>query len=171
MKSVLDGLAFLPHTVPVVVLGLAWVLIGIHAHFIPIYGTIWIIALAQIGIFLPYTTRATNGAVLQIHSELEDAGIMSGARLPYVFRRILLPLLAPSLAAAALWVGIHAAGDFTLSVLLASPDSQPVSIYIWNNYLNGYLDRSPAAAIVLLILISLFLFGARALARLHPGSA
>ena len=45
-----------------------------------------------------YGTRMTNGALIQIHADLDESAHMCGATTGGVIRRVLLPLLAPALA-------------------------------------------------------------------------
>jgi len=42
-----------------------------------------------------FATRTTNGGLMQIHSELEEAGAASGARQINNLRKITVPLLIP----------------------------------------------------------------------------
>ena len=53
----------------------------------PLYGTIWIIVLAHVTAFLAFGTRTMNGALIQIHRELENAAIASGASWGTSLRR------------------------------------------------------------------------------------
>jgi hypothetical protein len=46
--------------------------------FIPIDGTIWIIAIAYLTIYQSFGSRTMNSVVLQLHSELEEAMTMPG---------------------------------------------------------------------------------------------
>jgi len=41
---------------------------------IPIYGTIWMLLIAYVTRFIPYGMRSASGSIMQIHSELEEAG-------------------------------------------------------------------------------------------------
>ena len=90
-RGLIDSIAFLPFTAPSIVFSLAFLLIAFWIDgVIPIYGTIWLIALAHISRFLPFGTRTTNGAMIQLHRELEEAGSVSGADWLTVFRLITL---------------------------------------------------------------------------------
>ncbi|HZD41310.1 MAG TPA: iron ABC transporter permease, partial [Terriglobales bacterium] len=67
----LDFLAFVPITIPGIVLGMALILLYV-AFPIPIYGTIWVLLIAYVTRYIPYGMRAASGSILQIHSELEE---------------------------------------------------------------------------------------------------
>jgi iron(III) transport system permease protein len=153
-KSLLDAMAFMPHTVPGIVMGLAWLIIGLFI-LVPTYGTIWLIVIAHVSLFIAYGTRTTNGAMFQIHRELEEAGAMSGAAWFATFRRIVVPLLIPSLVAGWLWVAIHSGRELTVALLLQSSSNRIVSAYIWQQFFNGRLNLAAAAGVVLVLLIIL----------------
>ena len=70
LKAALDILSFLPLSFPSIVIALALLIFFLKFRFIPIYGTIWIIALAFVIRYLAYTSRTIGAAVLQIHKEL-----------------------------------------------------------------------------------------------------
>ena len=151
-KSILDMLAFMPHTVPGIVMGLAWLIIGLFV-LVPAYGTIWLIVIAHVSLFIAYGTRTTNGAMFQIHRELEEAGAMSGAAWISVFRRIILPLLMPSLVAGWLWVAIHSGRELTVALLLQSSSNRIISAYVWQQFFGGRLNLAAAAGVLLVLLI------------------
>ena len=78
LASYLATVSFLPQGVPSIVIGLA--LIFVYVRFpIPIYGTLWIIALAMTTRYLAFSSRATTSALIQVHGELEEASQMAGA--------------------------------------------------------------------------------------------
>ena len=151
-KSVLDALAFLPHTVPGIVMGLAWLIIGLFL-LSPMYGTLWLIALAHVSLFIAYGTRTTNGAMFQIHRELEEASAMSGAGWFSTFRSIVLPLLMPSLAAGWLWVAIHSGRELTVALLLQSSSNRIISAYVFQQFFGGRLNLAAAAGVLLVAII------------------
>ena len=46
---------------------------------LPIYGTLWIIAIAYVIRYMPYGMRYVYSGVLQLHRELEEAAGVAGA--------------------------------------------------------------------------------------------
>jgi len=50
-----------------------------------IYGTVWIIVLAFITQYCAFGTRVMNGAIIQIHKELEEAAYVTSEPLPRLF--------------------------------------------------------------------------------------
>ncbi len=164
-RGVIDSIAFLPFTAPSIVFGLAFLLIAFWVDgIIHIYGTIWLIALAHISRFLPFGTRTTNGAMMQLHRELEEAGSVSGADWLTVFRLITLRLLIPSLLAGWLWIAVHSGRELSIALLLSTTrDNQILSALSWARWENGRLDDAAALGIVLMGIMAVFIILARVL--------
>ena len=116
----LDALVFSPIAVPSVIIG-ASVLFAYLLLPIPVYNTIWILLIAYVTLYLPYGMRFATSGLAQVHRELEEAAEMAGAGALGVFARVLLPLLAPILIAAWLYVFVLAVRELSASVFLVGP--------------------------------------------------
>ena len=79
-RKLLDQLAFMPHAIPGIVLGIAFFWVFLKIDFLPIYGTVWAISIGFTVSFLSYGTRSMSASLLQVHKELEEAAYVSGAR-------------------------------------------------------------------------------------------
>src|SRR5919106_294782 len=119
----LDFLAFIPITVPGIVMGMALILLYV-AFPLPIYGTIWLLLIAYVTRYIPYGMRSASGSILQIHSELEEAASASGASWWETFKRVTLQLLRPGIAAGWIYICIVSFREFSTSVLLATGESR-----------------------------------------------
>ncbi|OFW16433.1 MAG: ABC transporter permease [Acidobacteria bacterium RIFCSPLOWO2_02_FULL_67_21] len=152
-RWLLDNVASLPIVFPGLVLGLSIMIFYLNVD-VGIYGTIWIMLIAYVTRFMPYGLRYTTTSMLQIHRELEESAAMSGASWSTTFRRVVLPLLKPGLLAGWIYVMIVSIRELSTSILLYSPDTQVVSIVIWELWENGqYVELS---ALGVLFIISLF---------------
>ena len=153
-RWLLDNVASLPIVFPGLVLGLSIMIFYLNVD-VGIYGTIWIMLLAYITRFMPYGLRYSTTSMVQIHKELEESAAMCGASWLTTFRRIVLPLLKPGLLAGWIYVMIVSIRELSTSILLYSPDTQVISIVIWELWENGqYVELS---ALGVLFIISLFL--------------
>lgn len=147
---VLDFLAFVPITVPGIVLGMALILLYV-AFPLPIYGTIWVLMIAYVTRYLPYGMRASSGAILQIHSELEEAAGTSGASWWQTFRRVTLPLLRPGFVAGWIYIFVVSFREFSTSVLLATGESRVLSILLFNMFEQGQVTVVAAIGILMIL--------------------
>jgi len=164
MANYLATVSFLPQCVPSIVIGLA--LIFVYVRFpIPIYGTLWIIALAMTTRYLAFSSRATTASLIQVHGELEEASQMAGAPWSRTLRRITMPLLAPAMINVFLWVAVHAMQELSMALMLYTPDTVVISTMIWSMWQNGRTADAAVLAVVLILLSALLLLGAQAVAN------
>ncbi len=155
-RKLLDQLAFVPHAIPGIVMGIAFFWLFLKLDFLPIYGTVWAISIGFTISFLSYGTRAMNAALLQIHKELEEAAYVSGASPWRAMRRVIVPLLMPTFAGIWIWVVLHAVRVAGMPLILyEGPNNQVLSILIWNMWDDGYVPA--VAAIGTLLMVALVL--------------
>jgi iron(III) transport system permease protein len=156
-RWLLDNVASLPLVFPGLVLGLAIMIFYLNVN-VGVYGTIWIMLIAYVTRFMPYGLRYSTTSMLQIHKELEESAAMSGASWSTTFRRIVLPLLKPGLLAGWIYVMIVSIRELSTSILLYSPDTQVVSIVIWELWENGqYVELSALGVLFIIALFTLVL--------------
>jgi len=156
-RWLLDNIASLPMVFPGLVLGLAIMIFYLNVD-VGIYGTIWIMLIAYVTRFMPYGLRYNTSSMLQIHKELEESAAMSGASWITTFRRVILPLLKPGLLAGWIYVMIVSIRELSTSILLYSPDTQVMSITIWELWENGqYVELSALGVMFITALFFLVL--------------
>ena len=162
-----DFIAFLPHAVPSIVFGVGALLLTLFVlqRALPLYGTVWILLIVFTIARISYGTRMTNSGLIQIHAELEESAQMSGATLGQGFRRISVPLLAPTLLYAWLWIALLTFRELTLAVILSTADNITFPVVVWSLWLGGGLGQASALALVMLLmmtpLIAVYWFFAR----------
>jgi iron(III) transport system permease protein len=155
-RRLLDQLAFVPHAIPGIVMGIAFFWVFLKLDFLPIYGTVWAMSIGFTVSFLSYGTRSTNAALLQIHKELEEAAYVSGARPWRTLWRVFFPLMLPTFVGIWIWVVLHAVRIAGLPLILyEGPQNQVLSILIWNMWDEGYVPA--VAAIGTLLIVALLL--------------
>ena len=158
-RGVFDAIAFLPHAVPNIVFGLGALLLALYVvgAAVPLFGTLWLLLLVFIVARLSYGTRMTNGSLVQIHRELEEAAAMSGASTARIVSRILLPLMAPSLVYAWLWIALLTFRELTLAVLLTTRANITLPVVVWSLWLSGQIGRGAALTLLMLALLMPFI--------------
>ena len=154
----LDTIAFLPRTIPGVVIALAIFLTFLPT---PLYGTIAILVLAHIINYMAFAVRSIHATLLQLDPELEEAARTSGAGTFATFSAILLPLLRPALLNSWLWVAAHSVRDFTYPLMLATTGNIVVSQLLWQVWERGFLERASAMAIMLMVTLIVLVLPAR----------
>ena len=146
-------LGVLPVAVPGIVYG-----IGLMWTFLrtPLYGTVWVLLLAYIAKFLPYSIVVSRAGVLQVHPELEQSARMCGASGLKALRAITMPLLKPTLIAIIFFVMLMSIKELSASILLYTQRSQVLSVLTWH-YMDAGNYQFAAAIGVLQTLIMIAL--------------
>ena len=149
-RSVFDFIAFAPHVIPHTLFSIAALLVALFVldNFLPLYGTIWILIIVMLVIRLSYGTRMTNGALIQIHPELEESAEMCGAATGGVIWRILRPLVAPTLLHTWLWTALLTCRELAVILFLTTSHNLTLPYLIWTN-----MDGNPGTAAVLALLM------------------
>ena len=151
-RGLLDFLAFIPITIPGIVLGISliWVYFTVP---IPIYGTLWILLVAYVTRYLPYGIRSASAGIVQVHRELEEAAAAAGAKWWPTFTRILLPLLRPALVGAWVYIFIISLRELGSSILLYSSDSVVLAVRIFDLRDSGNYTTIAALSVFLIVLL------------------
>jgi iron(III) transport system permease protein len=150
---ILDVLSMIPLGVPPLMIGVALVFMAFSVRFLSLYGTIWVIALGHIIHFLPVSSRMMQVGLLQITSELEEAAASAGASVLQTFRRILLPLLVPTILALVIWVLVHSIREFSIAVMLQSGRNSVLSTILFGYWETGSPEHAAALAVMLMLLL------------------
>ncbi|HEV8536921.1 MAG TPA: iron ABC transporter permease [Candidatus Limnocylindria bacterium] len=153
-RGMLDFLAFVPITIPGIVLGISLIWVSFIVP-LRIYGTIWILLVAYVTRYLPYGIRSATAGLVQIHRELEEAASAAGAGWWPTFTRVLLPLLRPALLGAWIYVFIVSLRELGSSVLLASADSVVLAVRIFDLRDSGNYTTIAALSVVLVVILVL----------------
>jgi iron(III) transport system permease protein len=164
MAPVLEGLCWLPHILPGILLslGVLWLLLATPLRFV-LYGTVWGIAFALIIGDSPVTTQTFRAGFLQLGFDLEEAARLSGASWSYAYRKILLPLLAPIAGAVGLMNFGSALTSISTPVLLYSHQSRPLSLLLLEYSVTGELERGAALGLLITAIICLMMLAGRRL--------
>jgi iron(III) transport system permease protein len=151
-RAILDGIAFLPQVIPSIIIALAMIFLYARPplNAIPIYGTIWIIILGLTTHYLAFGTRSMNGAIIQVSKELEEAARASGAGKIRMLFRITLPLILPTFVSAWIWVVAHAMRAFSMPLILASSDTELISVRLWIMWERGAATSAAALGVLLI---------------------
>lgn len=146
-RGVIEALTFIPWAFPgtALAIGLLWTYVYMP---LPIYGTLWILLIAYITRFLPYGLRAMTSTVVQIHGDLPEASMVCGAGFAATFRRVLLPLLRPGFIAGWIILATIYLREFSTSIFLYSPGSEPLGPLLYHFYVDGNLGPMCSLALI-----------------------
>jgi iron(III) transport system permease protein len=147
----LDGAIKFPSTLSHIVLAVGFVLALAGPPF-ELGGTLTILLLAYLALYLPQAAVAADAAVAQVGAELPEASRVSHAGEARTFRRVYLPLMLPGLITGWALLFVRMIGDLTASSILAGTGNPVVGFRILEIYQNGSYATLAALSTVLTVI-------------------
>jgi iron(III) transport system permease protein len=147
----LEQLAMLPLAFPGTVLAYGMLRAWIQPPLV-LYGTMWILLAAYVGRYLPYGVQSTSSNLAQIHPELEESSLMSGASWPATFRRITLPLLRSGIMAGWILLFVSFLRELSASVLLYTPKQVVLSVALFDLWASGDIGYLSALSMLMIVI-------------------
>ena len=158
-KSVLEVMIDIPFALPTVVAGL--VLLSLYGQDSPlgvdVANTRVAVFLAFLFVTLPFVVRMVQPVLEELDRDVEEAAASLGASRLTTFRRIILPSLAPAIAAGAALSFARGVSEYGSLVLLSGNlpfKTEVTSVRILSSIEN---DNVPAAAAVATVLLAISL--------------
>ncbi|QKW27703.1 ABC transporter permease subunit [Streptomyces seoulensis] len=148
-RRLLDALFVLPVAVPSVVVGLS-VLVAFSQPPLLLNGTGSIVIVAHTVLVTAFAHQSVSAAIVRLDPGYEQAAASLGARPAYVLWRVRLPLLLPSLTAAAGLCFALSMGELSATMMLYPPDWTPLPVLIFAATDRGALFTGSAVAVVLM---------------------
>lgn len=150
----LSGTIHVGYAIPGTVLGLSLILL--YNTYLPwLYGTAGVLVLAYLIRFLTQSVQGLDAALAGINPHLEEAARSLAASPGTVLRRVLAPLVRPTLFAVWTLVFISAMKELDATLLLrpAGFDTLPVRVYI--HTVEAEYDKAGALALLLITFTAL----------------
>ncbi len=155
------GWAVVFHMVPPITLVAAW---------FPIYRELGLdntylgLTLGHVAMNLPMALWLMTNFVRDVPVELEEAARIDGCSTPYLIWRIVVPLVAPGLAATAILMFIFSWNEFAVALNLTAKQTATVPVAIAKfaqGYEIKYGEMAATAALALVPALAFLLFGQR----------
>jgi len=169
-KGIVNSLIDLPFALPTIVAGLT--LLALYGPKSPVGIDLAFsraaIVLALLFVTLPFVVRAVQPVLLELDREMEEAAESLGARRRTVFRRIILPNLAPAILAGSGLGFARAVGEFGSLVLITGNipfKTEVASVFIFSQVESDNVTGAAAVSVVLLLVSLGLLLAIGALSR------
>jgi iron(III) transport system permease protein len=170
-RGPLDFLLSLPFSIPGTVVAI-YLIVAYSAPTVfsggqVLLGTFWILPLAYFIRTYPLLFRSVSSSLEKIDESVLEASSTLGAGSSIRLRRIILPIVFPSIVGGSLLVMNAALGEFVSSILLYTHSNRPLSIEILSQ-LRGYnLGSAASYGVVLFVLVLSLAFLSDRLMRRH----
>ena len=165
-KGVLDFISWLPWAIPGILMGLAllWTVFETRILLF-LYGSVHLLIIALFIKSMPFGVQISKSVLVQLGPELEEAARISGGSWLQCYRRVLIPLLTPTLIVVGLLGFMSAARDISTVVLLGSSQSRTMALLALDYAFGGQFERGSVVAfmtsivVIIIALISHFIGG------------
>jgi iron(III) transport system permease protein len=164
LRYAFESVAFLPQAVPEIIfaVGALFAALFFLRGAFDLYGTLALLLIVYVLLRVSFATRVLNGALVQVHRELEEAAYTAGASEGTALWRIVVPLLKPALLNAWLWMALLTVRELTVVTILFAATVPTLPLVVWGLWHGGNLTQSAAATLVmvgaLLPLLALYAF-------------
>ena len=151
-RHLLDFLTWLPFTVPGILLSFGLLTMFLTPLFRSLYGSIITLVLAGVIAGMPLAAQILKANLMQFGSELEEASWLTGGNWLQTYRRIVLPLLMPTLVVVALIALIGAASNISQVALLSNAANRPLSMLQLDYMAQGRFELASVVACLILFM-------------------
>jgi iron(III) transport system permease protein len=150
----IDYLVLVPRAVPGLLAGLAflWVFL-FFPPLTPLRATIVSMWVAYTVVWLAYGMRLISSSLLQVSSELEEAGRTVGASRGRISREITLPLIRHGLLGSWLLVFMIFEREYSTGVYLLAPGTEVIGAELVSLWQGGAIDVVAALSLVNVLLV------------------
>lgn len=169
LTHALDMLVMLPLTIAGTVLGIA-LINAFNGGWLVLTGSWVIMALAYFLRRMPTSVRAAAGPLHNLKDSIEEASMSLGVSPIKSFFRVVLPIIGPSVAAAAVLMWVTTLSELSATVVLYYGGMNTMPIEIFQQVDSGRLALACAYSVVLLLTIFIPLALARWVFRLKVGA-
>ncbi|MBU7477197.1 MULTISPECIES: ABC transporter permease [Lactiplantibacillus] len=164
LRQVNQILGALPLAIPNVVLALSlMILFSQWLAFTKLYGTLAILVIADITLFLPTTVQYLTAALKTFDGSLLQSARVFEPNFARIIRKIALPILWPALANSLIMAFIATSRELVVALLLLPSGMTTVSTYIYQSFEQGEAASGMALAVITVVLTLLGTTAARRL--------
>lgn len=151
--QLIELIAMTPLAVPAIVMGIGllwtWLLLPV-----PVYGTLLILAIACVAVFLPQGYRGISASMLQMDQDLEDSAVMLGARRSKAIVNVTLPLMRVGITSSFLLFLMLSMRELSASIFLFTSNTRILSILVFDNFDNGQSQSAAAVSVLYIVVIA-----------------
>jgi len=166
-KPALYVASLLPLMVPVIVTAVAMYFLFARLHLI---GNVWAFALADTVLATPTVLLIVSAAFRNVDVTLERAAATLGAHPARAFVAVTLPVVAPALAAGALFAFITSFDESVIALFLSSVSTSTLPKVMWDS-LRFQIDPTISAISTLLVALTVAVLGLGAIFLARTGQS
>ncbi|WP_418281709.1 ABC transporter permease [Halorubrum sp. DTA98] len=168
-RGVVDFLSLTPMAIPGIIMGgsllFTFLWVGRIHPLVDLYGTLWIMVIGSIIVYIPISSRIAVGNIVQIHTELEEAARIVGASWGRSVREVFVPLFKTPMAIIWFYLAIQVFHLLTIPIMTYSTGTEVIPVEVFTLYTRGAELELVSAistlfvAVTVVVLLALRWFG------------
>lgn len=147
-RGLVEYLAMLPAGIPALVMGVGFLWSWTRLTFLPLYGTLVILALAYTARFMPQGFRSLSGTLAQVQPDLEESAYVAGASRLRAVIKITIPLIRTGVASTMLLLFILSMRELSTTIFLFTSDTRVLSVVIFEQWASGNWPRVATISLI-----------------------
>jgi len=149
--KILSAFASSPLGLPGLIIGLGYLFAYVGT---PLYGTLWLPALALLSRFMPFALRTVSANLAGVHRSQEEAARVSGAGELRILIRVIIPQVWPAFVGA--WAVLFLIFTREVdSVVLLGGSAHIISVELYNMWRDSFIAEAAAVSVLLLAITGL----------------
>ena len=158
--QLMEVIAMAPLAIPSIVLGMGilWTWLTLP---LPVYGTLAILGIACMAVFLPQGYRSISSSMLQLDRDLEDSAVMLGANRARAVFSVTIPLMRVGITSTVLLYLMLSMRELSASLFLFTSETRILSILVFDNFDNGQTTGAAAISVFYVLVIAILAIAAQ----------
>lgn len=152
LSKTVNTLSFIPYLIPSMAFGMAYMAFSVKAGIL--YGSFLLLAIVGSVKYMPFATKSSTGAMMQLSGEIEEAAILTGTPWWKRMTRVIFPIQKSSFLSGYLLPFISCMRELSLFVFLIIDSNFIVTTLLMYYNEKGY-DQYGNALNLLIVLIVL----------------
>ncbi len=152
LSKTVNTLSFIPYLIPSMAFGMAYMAFSVKAGIL--YGSFLLLAIVGSVKYMPFATKSSTGAMMQLSGEIEEAAILTGTPWWKRMTRVIFPIQKSSFLSGYLLPFISSMRELSLFVFLIIDSNFIVTTLLMYYNEKGY-DQYGNALNLLIVLIVL----------------
>jgi iron(III) transport system permease protein len=152
-RGLVDFLSWLPIAIPGMIMGLGFLWLFLRTPVLQsFYGSIFSLILVTLLASMTLGVQLVKSNLMLISNELEESSWVSGGSWFYTFRRIIVPLLIPTLVSMGIMSFVIAVRNVSNIAILTTSQNQTLAMMQMNYMADGNYEAAAVTGVIVVVL-------------------
>lgn len=151
LSGIVSTLAFIPYLIPSMAFGAAYLAFSTKVTFL--YGTFLLLAIVGSVKYIPFASRASTGAMMQLSGEIEEAAVLTGTPWHKRMTKIIFPIQKSSFLSGYLLPFMSCMRELSLFVLIVASRNSVITTLLMFYDEKGYSQYGNALNLLIVLFV------------------